>query len=183
MDIEKGGEILEAGLEQYKTKLNTLDEKASESCKRFYEQAANIEKLAHNKMQNIHSDKFDPIAHIDFLTEHNKYLKSEVTYLNDTIEMYHAMFESEKLTDSLTLIRDVIIDKLIDGQEKIIHNYQKGTKKKSEISQQKWALTQLYFLEEIPKHKTLLSARKAAAKRAGVNVNERRLIQMLPVEK
>jgi hypothetical protein len=183
MDIEKVGELLEAWLEQYKTKLNILSEKASESGKRFEEQAANLEKLAHNKMQNIHSDKFDPIAHIDFLTEYNKYLRSRVTSLNDTIEMYHAMFESGELTDFLTDIRDFNIERLIDAQEKIIAKYQKGTKKKSEVSQQNWALAQLYFSEEIPKHKKLLSARKAAAKRAGINVKERRLIEMLPVEK
>lgn len=106
--------------------------------------------------------------------------------INHNTELHQTVFTyMGELQKSHQYFADKAVDLSVEVVEQSvkIDKYQKGTKKKSEVSQQKWALAQLYFAEEIPKHKTLLSARKAAAKRAGINVNERRLIQMLPVEK
>ena len=51
---------------------------------------------------------------------------------------------------------------------------------KHEFSEEKWNKARGYLLEEIPKHKTLKEARKFAANKAGIYVQERRLIKMLP---
>jgi hypothetical protein len=69
---------------------------------------------------------------------------------------------------------------MIEHKNAKIEKYTKGPKKKSEVSQQKWELAQQYFVEEMPKHKTLKNARKAAANRAGIVVEERQLVKMLP---
>jgi hypothetical protein len=69
---------------------------------------------------------------------------------------------------------------MIEHKNAKIEKYTKGPKKKSEVSQQKWELAQQYFVEEIPEHKTLKNARKAAANRAGIVVEERQLVKMLP---
>jgi len=74
-------------------------------------------------------------------------------------------------------------DLIIEYQDDQIDQYAKGTKKRSALIQKNWALAQQYFAEEIPRHRTLQSARKAAANRAGIKVTDRRLIEMLPVEK
>jgi hypothetical protein len=64
-----------------------------------------------------------------------------------------------------------------------IDKYRQGPKSKSKKSQENWAQAEKNLLEEIPLHKTLPPAREAAAKRAGINVKGRRLIEMLPVKK
>ena len=61
-----------------------------------------------------------------------------------------------------------------------INKYQKGAKNRSTENNKKWAVANDYFVEEIPKHKTLTSARIAASKRAGIVVTERRLAKMMP---
>lgn len=64
-----------------------------------------------------------------------------------------------------------------------IDKYRRGPRSKSKKSQENWAQAEINLLEEMPLHKTLPPARKAAAERAGIKVNMRRLIEMLPVKK
>ena len=71
----------------------------------------------------------------------------------------------------------------IDNQSQKLDKYQKGPKKKAEISNQAWTLAKQYFLEEIPKNKNLKKAREIAALRAGIEVEERQLIKKLPKPK
>lgn len=71
---------------------------------------------------------------------------------------------------------------LLDKQAKI-NRYKNGPTSRSEESYQKWELAKQYLLEEVPRHKTLIAARKAAAARAGIKVNDRRLIEKLPFRK
>ena len=62
----------------------------------------------------------------------------------------------------------------------MLEKFKRGPKSKSLASEEKWSLARQYFLEEIPKHKTLKKARKAAAERAGIYVEERQLALKLP---
>jgi hypothetical protein len=114
-------------------------------------------------------------------------LKSEQSNSQSYLDRIGDLTKSNKsfADEALTTI-DSLSDEVIEQSVKI-DKYQKGTKGHSESTQQKWKLARKYLLEEIPKHKTLLSARKAAAQRAGFTgstaVKDRRLIQMLPVKK
>ncbi len=87
----------------------------------------------------------------------------------------HKSFADEALTTI-----DSLSDKVIEQSVKI-DKYQKGTKGHSESTQQKWEFARKYFLEEIPNYpKKLNIARKVAAQRAGISVQERQLVKMLP---
>ncbi len=90
----------------------------------------------------------------------------------------YELAKAEQLSQKLTFQ-----DELIELQDFELYQYKVGPTKKSEDSKAKWAKAAIYLLEEIPKHKTLPLAREVAAKRAGINVKERRLIEMLPVKK
>jgi hypothetical protein len=61
-----------------------------------------------------------------------------------------------------------------------LNEYQKGSKQRAAASEQKWELAREYFIEEIPKHKTLKLAREGAAKRAGIVAELRHLVANLP---
>lgn len=87
------------------------------------------------------------------------------------------------MTAKSILDRALGIEENLEEIEILLNRYKKGPKIKAEKSKQNWELARQYFSEEIPNHKTLMNARKAAAKKAGITVNERRLIEMLPVEK
>ncbi len=72
------------------------------------------------------------------------------------------------------------LENSVNSRDVQIKQYQKGPKKKSSDSRQKWALANEYFKAEIPVHRTLKSARLAAAKKAGVVAEERQLTKMMP---
>ena len=61
-----------------------------------------------------------------------------------------------------------------------VAKYKSGPKHKSKYTQEKWNRAMVYFLEEIPKHRTLKKARQIAAERAGICVEERQLALKLP---
>lgn len=90
----------------------------------------------------------------------------------------YELAKAEQLSQKLTLQ-----DEIIEFQYFELDQYKAGPTKKSEDSEAKWAKARIYFTDEIPLHKTLPPAREAAAKRAGINVKGRRLIEMLPVKK
>jgi len=65
-------------------------------------------------------------------------------------------------------------------KEKMIEKYQLGTKSRKASSEKKWNIAREYFIEEIPKHSTLKTARMAACTRAGIFVEKRQMISKLP---
>lgn len=87
----------------------------------------------------------------------------------------YELAKAEQLSQKLTLQ-----DEIIEFQYFELDQYKAGPTKKSEDSEAKWAKAAIYLLEEIPKHKTLKEARKVAANRAGIFVEERQLAKKLP---
>jgi hypothetical protein len=87
----------------------------------------------------------------------------------------HSIFTTTKMNDNDA--------DSVDDLRSMISKYRQGPKSKSEKSQKNWDLAKQYFEEELPKHTRRSDARLAAAKRAGITVAMRRLIEMLPVEK
>ncbi|CAA9892005.1 hypothetical protein METHB2_550024 [Candidatus Methylobacter favarea] len=154
-----------------------------------------------NAAKNILDEKqnatYPDAALIDLLSEYIEILKTEneisnltIAFLNLEIKQYEAVKVFSDLGFKFSDISRDIKEEMIKFQKSKIENqikklekYTTGTKNRSAAKQQQWALAQLYFAEEIPKHRTLQSARKAAANRAGIKVNDRRLIEMLPSEK
>jgi hypothetical protein len=107
-------------------------------------------------------------------------IKGRVKSQDILIAALEHQIETYKATTKLTEVVFTLNDKTLDSQEGMIDKYQKGPKTKSSVSQQKWDCANRYFLTEIPKHKTLKAARLAAAKMAGIVVEERQLIKMMP---
>ena len=154
----------------------------------------NAEKNVLNEKSN---SKYPDAALIDSLSEYIEILKTEneisnlkIAFLNLKIKQYETAnvfsdFGSKFSHKSMDIQAGVIESqkRKIENQIKKLEKYKTGTKNRSAKNQQQWALAQQYFAEEIPRHRTLQSARKAAANRAGIKVNDRRLIGMLPVEK
>jgi hypothetical protein len=134
---------------------------------------------------------------IYFLEDVVKSLKLDNALLRLTVELLQFQMKEHKAAAAISNITDMGNEisigyqnkilghqtKELEHQRKKINQYNKGTKDKSVESQQKWALARQYLIEEIPQHKTLQDARRAAAKRAEIYVNDRRLIQMLPFKK
>lgn len=87
----------------------------------------------------------------------------------------YELAKAEQLSQKLTLQ-----DEIIEFQYFELDQYKAGPTKKSEDSEAKWAKAAIYLLEEIPKHKTLKEARKVAANRVGIFVEERQLAKKLP---
>jgi hypothetical protein len=122
-------------------------------------------------------------------------LKAQITVLviqNEAHEITIDIFnrhqslidEQSKIIKFLNDLEHDLSDYLIKGQGNIIDKYQKGTKENSKLNQQKWELARKYFLEEIPNYpKKRNIARKVAAQRAGLDVKDRRLNDMLRFKK
>jgi hypothetical protein len=134
---------------------------------------------------------------IYFLEDVVKSLKLDNALLRLTVELLQFQMKEHKAATAISNITDMgneisigyqnkILEhqtRELEHQRKKINQYKKGTKDKSVVSQQKWALARQYLIEEIPQHKILQDARRAAAKRAGIEAQDRRLIQMLPFKK
>lgn len=114
---------------------------------------------------------------------------------------YAAKYKGEHSKDIRRILEQIVIstdtifnlisfvefeEKLKFGDDKInrtyelINAYRSGPRKKTIETKNKWEIAKQYFIEEKSKHKTLKAARKAAAERAGIFVEERRLFKMLP---
>ncbi len=87
----------------------------------------------------------------------------------------YELAKAEQLSQKLTFQ-----DELIELQDFELYQYKAGPYEKSEKKQKLWDEANIYFIEEIPKHKTLKKAREVAANRAGLYVEERQLIKKLP---
>ncbi len=103
------------------------------------------------------------------------------------IETLIFRIESLESANALSDIANDFSDRALDVQDKMITHqatkidkYKNGPKKKSLDSQQKWALANDYFKEEIPLHRTLKAARLEAAKKAGIVVEQRQLTKKMP---
>ena len=97
--------------------------------------------------------------------------KYNLDYKINEYELAKAEQLSQKLTHQ---------DEIIEFQYFELGQYKAGPTKKSEDCEAKWAKAGINLLEEIPKHKTLKEARKVAANRAGIFVEERQLTKKLP---
>jgi hypothetical protein len=114
-------------------------------------------------------------------------LKGKIKCQDLKIGILEHQLETYEMTRPLSEIAEELKDATMDAQERMIEyqttkvdKYKKGPKQKSADSQQKWALANEYLKEEILVHKTLKAARSAAAKRAGIVVEERQLTKMMP---
>ncbi|POZ53195.1 hypothetical protein [Methylovulum psychrotolerans] len=103
-----------------------------------------------------------------------------ITILKQQLSMVFFYEQAARLTFNVNKAVNNYNEAIIELQRANIAKYRAGPKKKSLASQQKWSLAREYFVEEIPKHSTLKKARKAAAQRAGIVVEERQLVKMLP---
>ncbi|WP_333879197.1 hypothetical protein [Methylobacter sp.] len=177
-----------------------LSEEIAELKKRYYEQIIKADELL-NSEENIPDEELDskyPDAalidkldnYIEVLKGQNEMLALENDFLKLQIKGYKAVKTysdlGSKFSDKCMDIQEGMIDyqkRKLENQINKLEKYTKGTKKRSEDKQQQWAIAQKYFMEEIPKHKTLIKAREAAAQRAGIKATMRRLIEMLPVVK
>jgi hypothetical protein len=124
---------------------------------------------------------------IDLLETQIESLKGEIQCRDLLIYALNHQLETYELTEPLSKMAEDLNNAVSDTQEKMlafqadkIDKYKKGPNKKSSDSQQKWALANEYFKAEIPVHRTLKAARLAAAKKAGIVAEERRLTKMLP---
>jgi hypothetical protein len=174
IDLSKENAVLEEKLNQHKIELDG-----------FYE----TYRLNTEERKSLKSSYSD-LVFMDMQNEFIEILKHEINGLNLQVEALELVIKHNKNITSVSKVQDILIDaemdiknKMIEYQTTKLEKYKIGTKNKSENTQNQWALAQCYFTEEIPKHKTLMSARKAAAKRAGITVKDRRLIEMLPVVK
>ena len=124
---------------------------------------------------------------IDSLELQIEALKAEIQAKDLLICALDLQIETYETTSQLSKVAYNLNEKVLDAQENEIvykttkiDKYQKGPKKKSLDSQQKWALANEYFKEEIPLHRTLKAARLAAAKKARIVAEERQLTKMMP---
>lgn len=99
--------------------------------------------------------------------------KDAYSKLNKAIEQ----FEAAKTFNEATIINQTLAADELSAQ---LEKYQKGVRGKAAKANEKWNHAKEYFLEEIPKHKTLTAARKAAADRAFIVCEARHLVSRLP---
>jgi hypothetical protein len=102
----------------------------------------------------------------------------------DVIEAFNLLMQSvfylgmqTGLDSPLTIFK--YSDQIKDLSERL-NKYQKGAKNRAAENNKKWAIANEYFIEEIPKHKTLTAARSEAARRTGIYATERHLAEMMP---
>jgi tRNA G10 N-methylase Trm11 len=93
---------------------------------------------------------------------------------------YSNLAESDKNIANEAALIVTSLESEVIHQSIIIDKYQKGIRERFLECDKKWMDAQKYLLEEIPKHKTLKLARKQAAARAGIFVQERHLVRKLP---
>jgi len=149
--------------------------------------------LSYKNLQTSIADIQDRVynsddAHlIDLLETQIESLKGEIQCRDLLIYALKHQLETYELTEPLSEMAEDLNNAVSDIQEKMlvfqadkIDKYKKGPKKKSLDSQQKWALANEYFKEEISLHRTLKAARFAAAKKAGIVAEERQLTKMMP---
>lgn|GEM_PF-1476898 len=114
------------------------------------------------------------MAEIDLLIEQERLLD----------ERFDDFFRTKPKIDGLQLrllqLLSKLHERLLELSRNKVEKYKEGPKKRASTSQKNWALAREYFIEEIPKHSTLKKARKTAANRAGIVVEERQLVKMLP---
>ncbi len=124
---------------------------------------------------------------IDSLEVHIECLKGQIICQDLRIYVLEHQLETLELTRPLSEKAEDLNDAVYETQEKMlvfqsckIDKYKKGTKQRSLDSQQKWALANEYFKNEISEHRTLKAARVTAAKKAGIVAEERQLTKMMP---
>ena len=121
------------------------------------------------------------------LDEYVLYLEHQIKIKNLLLEItdfqlskYKELDELQKIADKGNDLSFTLQEKIIYAHSEKINNYQKGVKNRSRIKRDKWKLANEFFLEEIPRYKTLIEARRSAVKRAGLHVEERQLVRMMP---
>ena len=145
------------------------------------------EKEADQKTFLEHKYDSSDTSLIDSLTLQIDSLKAIIQCQDLEIGLLKFQIESYDNVDKISEIADKLSDATMDQQERMIEyqtakvdKYKKGPKKKAADSQQKWALANEYFKEEITAHRTLKAARLAAAKKAGIVAEQRQLTKMMP---
>ncbi len=166
------------------------------------ESTAIIEKtsLALKKAELLNSKISEELIHhenANFKSEDEKFislLETQVAVIEAEIELkdilleikdfqinqYKRIIDIEEVGGQINKVATELQGKMIAYKEKRLESYKKGLSSRKDGIDKKWMLANEYFPEEIIKHETLKAARLSASRKAGIVVEERQLIKMMP---